>query len=225
MPSRDTLLSKLRRHAGRSAVFGTLLSIAFSAAAEEVDFATAENGPAPAAFDTRMRTGGGRPGRWEVVSDNTAKGSKALAQLEADPTDYRFPLAIYLPAMIADLEATPRFKPVSGKVDQAGGLAVRLSDSNNYYLTRANALEDNVSFYRVVKGRRQELASANVKVSAGEWHTLTLRAEGNRFTVSFDGKQLLSHADSTFTAPGKVALWTKADSVTRFEFLVINPLR
>ena len=88
MPSRDTLLSKLRRHAGRSAVFGTLLSIAFSAAAEEVDFATAENGPAPAAFDTRMRTGGGRPGRWEVVSDNTAKGSKALAQLEADPTDY-----------------------------------------------------------------------------------------------------------------------------------------
>jgi hypothetical protein len=96
---------------------------------------------------------------------------------------------------------------------------------NNYYLTRANALEDNVSFYRVVKGRRQELATANVKVSAGDWHTLTLRAEGNRFTVSFDGKQLLSHADSTFTAPGKVALWTKADSVTRFEFLVINPLR
>ena len=96
MPSRDTLLSKLRRHAGRSAVFGTLLSMAFSAAAEEVDFATAENGPAPAAFDTRMRTGGGRPGRWEVVSDNTAKGSKALAQLSADPTDLRFPLAIYL---------------------------------------------------------------------------------------------------------------------------------
>jgi hypothetical protein len=128
-------------------VFGTLLSMAFSAAAEEIDFATAENGPAPAAFDTRMRTGGGRPGRWEVVSDNTAKGSKALAQLEADPTDYRFPLAIYLPAMIADLEATTRFKPMSGKVDQAGGLAVRLADSNNYYLTRANALEDNVSFY------------------------------------------------------------------------------
>jgi hypothetical protein len=206
-------------------VFGTLLSMAFPAAAEEVDFATAENGPAPAAFDTRMRTGGSRPGRWEVVSDNTAKGSKALAQLDADPTDYRFPLAIYLPAMIDDLEATTRFKPMSGKVDQAGGLAVRLADSNNYYLTRANALEDNVSFYRVVKGRRQELASASVKVSAGEWHTLTLRAEGNRFTVSFDGKQLLSHADSTFTGPGKVALWTKADSVTRFEFLVINPLR
>ena len=75
-----------------------------------------------------------------------------------------------------------------------------------------------------MKGRRQELATANVKVSAGDWHTLTLRAEGNRFTVSFDGKQLLSQTDSTFTAPGKVALWTKADSVTRFEFLVISPL-
>src|SRR3954454_14956516 len=74
MPSRGTLLSKLRRHAGRSAVFGTLLSMAFSAAAEEVDFATAENGPAPAAFDTRMRTGGGRGGRRGGGSRETTRG-------------------------------------------------------------------------------------------------------------------------------------------------------
>ena len=102
---------------------------------QEIDFATAEKCSA-----SRIRHPHAHR-RWsartlEVVSDNTAKGSKALAQLEADPTDYRFPLAIYLPAMIADLQATTRFKPMSGKVDQAGGLAVRLADSNNYYLTR-----------------------------------------------------------------------------------------
>ena len=90
--------------------------------------------------------------------------------------------------MPADVEVSTRFKPVSGKEDQAGGLVVRLQDAENYYVTRANALEDNVRFYRVVKGRRQQLASASVKVAPGEWHSLTLRAEGNRFTVSFDGK-------------------------------------
>ncbi len=76
-----------------------------------------------------------------------------------------------------------------------------------------------------MNGRRQQLASANAKVATGEWHTLTLRAEGDRLTVSFDGKQLLTHRDSTFTAPGKVALWTKADSVTRFESLIVKPLQ
>jgi len=125
----------------------------------------------------------------------------------------------------ADVEVSTRFKPVSGKEDQAGGLVVRLQDAENYYVTRANALEDNVRFYRVVNGRRQQLASASVKVAPGEWHSLTLRAEGNRFTVSFDGKQLITHADPTFKAPGKVGLWTKADSVTRFESLTIKSLR
>ncbi|MDF2974219.1 MAG: hypothetical protein K0R61_4669 [Microvirga sp.] len=78
---------------------------------------------------------------------------------------------------LADAEASTRFKAMSGKLDQAGGLAVRLKDQNNYYVTRANALEDNVRFYRVVNGRRQQLASANVKVAAGEWHTLGLAVD------------------------------------------------
>jgi hypothetical protein len=78
---------------------------------------------------------------------------------------------------LADVEASTRFKAMSGKLDQAGGLAVRLKDQNNYYVTRANALEDNVRFYRVVNGRRQQLASANVKVAAGEWHTLALAVD------------------------------------------------
>ena len=88
----------------------------------------------------------------------------------------------------------------------------------------ANALEDNVRFYRVVKGRREELKGSNSKVASNQWHTLGLRAEGERFTVSFDGKTLFTADDKTFANPGKVALWTKADSVTHFDSITITPL-
>jgi hypothetical protein len=93
-------------------------------------------------------------------------------------TDYRFPLAIYQAILAGNVDVTIRFKPVAGKVDQAGGIAVRLSDPDNYYVVRANALEDNVRFYRVVKGQRMQIAGANTKVTANEWHQLGLRAEG-----------------------------------------------
>ena len=201
------------------------LGIASSCAdAQTVTFGDTAPAQLPKEFEPGL-TGGGQPPRWEVVPDPTAMDGKALAQLSVDSTDLRFPLAIYRPNAPADVEVSTRFKAVSGKVDQAGGLAVRLKDPNNYYVTRANALEDNVRFYRVVRGRRHELAGANVKVASREWHTLTLRAEGDRFTISFDGKQLFSHVDKTFTEAGKVALWTKADSVTHFETLVVKPLR
>jgi hypothetical protein len=192
--------------------------------AQTITFGDAAAGKLPPDFEVGL-TGGGPPPRWEVVADPTATGAKALAQLSTDQTDLRFPLAIQRSATLADVEASTRFKAIAGKIDQAGGVAIRLKDQNNYYVTRANALEDNVRFYRVVNGRRQQLASASVKVTAGEWHTLTLRAEGDRFTVSFDGKQLLDHRDTTFTAAGRIALWTKADSVTRFDSLLVKPLR
>ena len=216
-----------RQMKARSSTLGLALTMIVAvtcASAQTITFGDTPPGQLAKDFEGAL-TGGGPPPRWEVVSDPTAIEGKALAQMSADRTDLRFPLAIYLARAPADLEVSTRFKAISGKVDQAGGLVVRLADRDNYYVTRANALEDNVRFYRVVKGRRHELAGANVKVSGGEWHTLTLRAEGTRFTVSFDGKQLFTHADSTFTAPGKVALWTKADSVTLFESLLVKPLR
>jgi hypothetical protein len=100
-----------------------------------------------------------------------------------------------------------------------------LEDRNNYYVARANALEDNVNFYRVVGGKRQEIAGAKVKISSGGWHSLTLRADGDAFTVLFDGNQALTARDERFRAPGKVGLWTKADSVTHFNTIDIRPLR
>jgi hypothetical protein len=174
---------------------------------------------------TLWRTGQGDAGEWSLIADPTATGGRAIAQVSKDRTDYRFPLAVYKPYSGKNLELSVRFKPVAGTVDQAGGIAVRLSTPDDYYVARANALEDNVRFYRVVKGRREQLASANAKVAANQWHTLVLRAEGDRFTVSFDGKALLTAQDNTFPDAGKVALWTKADSVTYFDTISIMPLK
>ena len=173
---------------------------------------------------TLWRTGRGETGQWTIVTDPSAAGGRAIAQVSKDRTDYRFPLAVYKPYSGKDLEVSVRFKPVAGTVDQAGGIAVRLSTPDDYYVVRANALEDNVRFYRVVKGKREQLASANAKVAANQWHTLALKAEGDHFTVSFDGKPLLSAQDRTFPEAGKVALWTKADSVTYFDTISITPL-
>lgn len=196
---------------------------AASAAAQRISFAQTSVGEKPKDFETAL-TGNGKPGQWTVVADASAEGGRALAQIDADTTDYRFPLAIYMPTVPADVEVTTRFKSVDGKVDQAGGIIVRLIDHNNYYLARANALENNVHFYRVIAGRRQQLAGANTNVPSGVWHTLTLRAEASRFVVMFNGKALFSHIDTTFAAPGKVAVWTKADSITRFDWIEIKSL-
>jgi hypothetical protein len=179
----------------------------------------------PPEFLTAWRTGQGAVGAWHVVEDASAAAGKAIEQASSDPTDYRFPLAVYHALAVQDVEASVRFKAVAGKVDRAGGLAVRLIDADNYYVVRANALEDNVNLYRVVKGRRQQIAGASVKVSSGVWHTLGFRIEGERLTASFDGKDVTSATDRTFGGPGKVALWTKADSLTRFDRLEIRPLR
>jgi hypothetical protein len=154
----------------------------------------------------------------------SAAGGKAIAQTSSDRTDYRFPLAIYEPISARDVEVTLRFKPVAGRVDQAGGIAFRTTSPDDYYVARANALEDNVRFYRVVRGRREQLDGADLKVASGQWHTLGLQSKGNRFTVSFDGKTLFTAEDNTFAGRGKVALWTKADSVTHFDTIPITPL-
>jgi hypothetical protein len=188
-----------------------------------IDLSKAEPGQEPENFSV-WRTGRGEAARWIIVDDATASQGRAVAQVSTDRTDYRFPLAVYKPFMGKNLEVKLRFKAVAGRVDEAGGIAVRLSTPDDYYVVRANALEDNVRFYRVVQGRREQLAGADTKVSAKEWHTLGIRAEGERFTVSFDGKVLFTATDKTFADAGKVALWTKADSVTRFDAIEITPL-
>jgi glycosyl hydrolase family 59 (putative galactocerebrosidase) len=220
MPHRPSLFRRVSL-----LVLGIVLGAAMNAQSEttSIDISQMQPGTAPRGFEFTL-TGGGPVSAWKVVSDPTAAAQKAIAQTSQDRTDYRFPLAVYQPLSARNVEVTVRFKPVAGEVDQAGGIAVRLADRDNYYVVRANALEDNVRFYRVVNGRRQQIQGADVKVAPSQWHTLGLRAEGNRFTVSFDGKPLYTAEDKTFANAGKVALWTKADSVTHFDAISITPL-
>src|SRR5215212_9387269 len=207
----------------RSGLFAVLLTFADAAWAQSVAFSAVPVGSLPAQFESTL-TGDGQIGFWAVVQDDTAQGGRALEQRTPDPTDYRFPLAIHQPVVACDLEVSIRFKPVAGRADQAGGIAIRVLDADNCYVVRANALENNVRFYRVVSGKRQQLAGADTRVTSGEWHKLTLRAEEDRFTVWFDGQELFSATGRAFGVEGRVALWTKADSVTRFDRLEIRPL-
>src|SRR5262249_53166700 len=145
-----------------------------------VPLSAVKPGGAPDGFVV-TRTGKGAPAEWVVLDDPSASAGRVLAQTSTDRTDYRFPLAIYEDVSAANVDVTVRFKAVAGQVDQAGGIAVRLADADNYYVVRANALEDNVNFYRVLKGVRSQIQGARMKVSPDTWHTLGIRAEGDRF--------------------------------------------
>src|SRR3989449_7402874 len=114
-------------------------------------------------------------------------------------------------------------KPVAGKGDQGCGIIWRLKDKDNYYITRANALEDNVHLYRVVKGRRDRFAGGNGKVASGVWHELAIRMIGNHIEVFLDGKQVIDQNDDTFKDAGKFGVWTKADSIIQFDDLTATP--
>ena len=178
-------------------------------------------GAMPAKFHS-ARTGKGAEGKWVVMADPTAPSKpNVVAQTSTDTTDYRFPLLIADEGSFKDLELSVKFKAVSGEVDRAGGMAFRLKDANNYYIVRANALEDNYRLYHVVAGNRRQFAGANFKVTSGEWHELRVECVGNKIICYYDGAKKIEATDDTFKDAGKVGLWTKADSVTYFDDLKV----
>lgn len=187
-------------------------------------------GTLPAKFHTAL-TGKGSAGTWEVKADSSAPSQpNVLAQASADKTSYRFPLAIADERSFRNLDLSVKFKPISGQVDQAAGLVWRLKDANNYYIVRANALENNVVLYKVETGKRTDLPlkgegrtyGKKTKVPTGQWSELRVVAAGNLFEVFVNGQKLYEVEDNTFSGAGKVGLWTKADSVTYFDDLRIT---
>ena len=160
--------------------------------------------------------------QWEVVSEDSApSGAKVLKQ----SGEATFCWAAKTDEQIKDGFAEVKFKPISGKEDQAGGLVFRFKDANNYYVVRGNALEDNVVLYKTLNGKRTSLQvkgrmfgyGVDTKVSKGKWSTLRVEFDGRLFTISFNGKKLFEVEDETFNDAGAVGLWTKADSVTLFD--------
>jgi hypothetical protein len=188
---------------------------------ETIQFGGSEIGGLPLDFSTAL-TGGGGPVSWVVRSDAGAPGGWALVQESTNETSYRFPMCVYEKLRARDVAVEVKYKPISGKVDQAGGLVLRYRPEN-YYIARANTLEDNVDLFKTVKGKRSLLAEVPAKVSGGTWHTLGFEAKGHHLKVTFDGKVMIEQDDDTFSNPGKVGLWTKADSVIAFAYLRIEP--
>lgn len=191
-----------------------------AAFSQTANFDDAKPGELPANWTGAM-TGKGEP-KWAVVADDTAPSKPNVLKQSGEAT---YPVALKDDTSLKDGFVEVKFKAISGKEDQAGGVIWRAKDADNYYICRANALEDNVVLYKVDQGRRRSLDivgrrggyGVEIKVASQTWHTLRVEFAGNRFKVLLNGKHLFDVQDETFKDAGKVGLWTKADSVTLFD--------
>jgi len=204
----------------RSSVMSIILFGATVAGmAQAVNFDSDAAGAAPKGWTLTM-TGRGVP-KWTVERDDSAPSKGQVLKQSGTAT---YPLALKDGTSIKDGFVEVNFKAISGSEDRAGGIVWRARDANNYYVVRANALEDNVVLYKTVNGVRSSLDivgrsggyGVNTTVAANQWHTLRVEFAGTRFKVIFNGKALFEVEDATFAEPGMVGLWTKADSVTVF---------
>jgi len=196
--------------------------------ADTESFDDAQIGSAPNGWTITM-TGRGSP-RWTVERDSTAPSKGNVLKQSGTAT---YPLALKDGTNIKDGFVTVTFKAISGSEDRAAGLVWRTRDANNYYVVRANALEDNVVLYKTVNGVRSPLDivgrqsgyGVNVPVPSGQWHTLRIEFAGTRFRATYNDKALFEVEDATFKEPGHIGLWSKADSVTVFDQLIYGERR
>jgi hypothetical protein len=185
-----------------------------------VSFESNRIGATPEGWTSTL-TGSGDP-KWTVERDPTAPSKLNVVKQSGRAT---YPLLLKDDTSIRDGFVEMKFKAIAGSQDRAAGLVWRARDANNYYVVRANALEDNVVLYKTVNGVRGSLDivgrkggyGTEVKVPANTWHSLRIDFKASRFNVTFNGKPLFEVEDSTFADAGKVGLWTKADSVTLFD--------
>ena len=199
--------------------FGLLAS-----AGRVVNFDTAPLGKTPPGWTVAMTNHGAAP-RWEIRKDLTAPTQPyVLAQLSTDPRDDRFPLAILDNLTLRDGDVSVRIKPVSGLAEKGGGLVWRYRDENNYYLVRTNAVANMVAVFKVENGRRIPILSGvRHEIPSNAWSILKVSARGDRFQVYLDHRRILQVQDRTFSGPGRVGLWTVADSVTYFDDFRVYP--
>jgi len=161
--------------------------------------------------------------KWKFVAGQWVRRASGGRQVLAQTAETQpWAVAILEDQKFADVDVSVRFRPISGKEDASGGIIFRARDGRNYFLIRANALENNFRLYTIVNGKRSTIASARVtEPSLGAWHSIRVVAVGPRIQGYLDRTPLLDHEDNTFTG-GWVGLWTKADSVTEFADLEIN---
>jgi hypothetical protein len=202
-----------RRNAGARTLAGlAALLLATGTFAQADGFERDAAGATPAGWRCGI-TGRGQP-RWAVAADPGAPSpGKVLLQDGAGD----FPWCVKEGSALADGFVEVKFKPIAGREDQAGGVVWRWKDGDNYYVARANALENNVSLYYTEQGTRRTLKYVDAPVARGAWHTLHVEFAGTHIAVSLDGVRRIEMDDSHIAGAGAVGVWTKADSVTAFD--------
>jgi hypothetical protein len=170
---------------------------------------------------TQGMTGIGRPQHWEAVRDEGAASGWALSEVAGDSTDLHFPFCIDTQMAARDFDARLRFKIVSGIREQAAGLMFRARDATDYYVARANALDGTVKLYRMLGGRRSQLATAAAEIKAGAWSEIRVVALKEKIDVSLDGKAVLSFTDRAPLQPGTMGVWIQSDSRVLFSSLLV----
>ena len=183
-----------------------------AAYAGEENFDTTKVGALPEDWTCGV-TGKGSP-TWKVEADTSAPSKPNVLKQSGSGT---FPWCVKQSVRIADGFVEVKFKPLAGREDQAGGLLWRFKDGNNYYIARANALENNVSLYYVENGRRVTIKYVATPVAARQWHTLRVEFSSRAISVALDGKRYIQVEDDRIAGEGAVGVWTKADSVTAFD--------
>jgi len=189
-----------------------------------INFDTSIVGKTPPGWSVSMTDSGAAP-RWEIIKDRTAPSQPyVLAQMSSDGAHPHAPLAIFDGANLRDGDVSVRLKAVSGRAGQAGGVVFRYRDPNNYYVARANALENNVVLFKVQNGHRVLLASSpKHPIPANAWVILKVSVRGDKFQVFLDHRRIVEAQDKTFASAGKVGLWTLDDSVTYFDDFRVDP--
>lgn len=198
---------------GLSAALFAVFSIALGdSMAETVNFDSYASGPLPAEWACGV-TGSGNS-RWTVEADPDAPTKPNVVKQSAVGD---FPWCALKGISLADGYVAVKFKALSGRRDQAGGVVWRWKDGNNYYVARANALEGNVSLYYTEDGKRRTIKYVDAPVPRNVWHTLRVEFSGTKIKVALNGKTYIELDDSHIAGVGAVGLWTKADSVTVFD--------
>ena len=189
-----------------------LFSLASYAGAETINFDADAVGKAPSGW-TCGATGKGLF-HWTVETDPAAPSRPNVLKQSGSAA---FPWCVKNDIAIADGMVEVKFKPLAGKEDQAGGLVWRWKDGDNYYVARANALENNVSLYHTANGSRKTIGYKDAPVAPKVWHTLRVDFKGGAIQVALDGKIYINAQDSHIAGVGKAGVWTKSDSVTLFD--------
>jgi hypothetical protein len=180
--------------------------------ADTINFEDVKAGTLPADW-LATQTGSGAA-KWTIEKADDAPSEPNVLKQSGVAT---FQVCIKKDTSVKDGFVEVKFKPVAGKDDQAGGVIWRCKDKNNYYVARANALENNVTIYHTINGQRLAFKSAKQTVKSGTWHSLQVDFDRDQFTVTFDGKKVIKATDESLKGAGKVGLWTKADSITLFD--------